>query len=721
MALAALICLSLLAAFSTSGAQGSRSLPTSLKSQIGGLEQALPAVGPDPVGRPETPTPNVEYFSVEATKLLDDGRIIELVKINGPPTPPLRFDRPVVDVQRLDAEASSVILSEVPAYNWSYGCSATSAAMIAGYYDRTSYPNMYTGPTNAGVMPMDNSVWGYTTWPRCDHPGTQSDVYECPLSATRNGVDGRSTRGHVDDYWEGYACSGPDPYQTNGWAEHTLGSCTGDYMKTNKWFPEHDINQDGATLWAYYTDGARTPTSELVASGPPWSYDGGVGMELFYESRGYAVTTAYNQLIRGQGSNPTLGFTYSQYKAEIDAGRPVLIHIEGHTMVGVGYDDASSDLVYVHDTWDYDIHSMTWGGSYEGMPHQMVTVVHLEPPSTPGPTVTGITPSSGVSTGSVHITNLAGSHFQSGATVKLVRSGQADINATNVTVVNASKITCDFDLTGAATGFWDVIVRNPGPSGQSAQLNEGFRVLSPGDLDNLAYLPLILKRHTPPSPPPTPTPTATPTADWVTIVSEDFEGPFPNGAWDVHDNRPANGRYYWGKRDCRSSGGSFSAWSVGAGDTVLSCGSDYPTQVQAWMVYGPFSLTDATAAELSFDWWSRTEMYWDTFSWGASVDGQTYFLCSPAVSGDWSSWTTGELFDLSAVPELGNLLGEDQVWIAFVFTSSLFTTYEGTYVDNILLRKHTGSSMGMERVSPASTRSLLPEQTPSATMLRLEP
>jgi len=322
---------------------------------------------------PPTPTPAVEYYAVE-TKVLDDGTSMDLVVINGPPTPPPGFE---IERAAVPEHVAASAMLPVPAYDWSYGCSATSAAMISAYYDRTSYPNMYTGPTNGAVMPMDNSTWGHNTWPRCDGPGTVS-VGECPLSATHNGIDGRSTRGHVDDYWIGYACPGPDPYVTNGWPEHTIGGCTGDYMETNKWYSAHGFNSDGGTVFFYYTSGAETYATTLEASGPPSSYDGGVGIKQFYESRGYVVTTAYNQYIKGHGSNPSLGFTYDQYKAEIDAGRPVMIHVEGHTMVGVGYDDSSSDLMYIHDTWDYSTHQMIWGNSYLGMQHIGVTIVQLQ-------------------------------------------------------------------------------------------------------------------------------------------------------------------------------------------------------------------------------------------------------------------------------------------------------------------------------------------------------
>jgi hypothetical protein len=95
----------------------------------------------------------------------------------------------------------------------------------------------------------------------------------------------------------------------------------------------------------------------------------------------------------------------------------------------------------------------------------------------PGLAVASIAPNSGENTAPVRVTNLAGSNFQSGATVKLNRPDQPKILATNVNVVSASKITCDFDLTGAAAGKWNVVVTNP--DSQSAILPDGFRVTAP--------------------------------------------------------------------------------------------------------------------------------------------------------------------------------------------------------------------------------------------------
>jgi len=314
----------------------------------------------DPAG------PAAHWFQVD-TAVIDGAASIDRVVINGPPEPPAGSHRPAVELPPSDADRGLVTIS-VPAYSWSFGCSATSASMIAAYYDRIAYPDIYTGPTNGGIMPIDNSAW--PDWV----DGNGDTRHQCPLSASHNGLDGRVTAGHVDDYWIYYNQTGPDPYDGN-WTEHTLCDCTGDYMKTNKWFAAEGFNVDGGTVFYNYTNGAPISAAQMEGHGVH-IYDGGYGIKLFYESRGYTVDTMYNQYIYGYEGN-TLGFTWAQYIAEIDAGRPVMIHVTGHTMVGVGYDDTSGQLMYINDTWDYNTHTMTWAGDYSGMTHYAVTIVQL--------------------------------------------------------------------------------------------------------------------------------------------------------------------------------------------------------------------------------------------------------------------------------------------------------------------------------------------------------
>ena len=304
-------------------------------------------------------------------RFVEDGNSIDVVIVPGPPTPPQGFVRAeVFSLPEPHPEAGINILSNVPALSWSFGCSATSAAMMFGYYDNKGYANMYTGPTNGGVFPMTNDPWGGETingeWR--DH---------CPLSATAMGVDGRAIMGHVDDYWVKYGSAAADPF-IGYWTEHTKGECTADFMGTNQyWYG----NSDGSTTFFYYSNGARIYD---YTGYEPTQRDGCHGLKLFAQSRGYSVVTNYSQYIYGYNGN-TQGFTFADFKNEIDAGRPVLIHVTGHTMLGIGYDDVDSTM-YIHDSWDHNDHTMTWGGSYSGMQHMGVSVLQLtptEPASTP--------------------------------------------------------------------------------------------------------------------------------------------------------------------------------------------------------------------------------------------------------------------------------------------------------------------------------------------------
>lgn len=90
------------------------------------------------------------------------------------------------------------------------------------------------------------------------------------------------------------------------------------------------------------------------------------------------------------------------------------------------------------------------------------------------PTVTGITPISGVVPDTISITDLAGTNFKPGATVRLTMAGQPDIIATNVNVLSEFQITCDIDLAGVMCGQWNVVVENT--DGLSGTLPNGFTV-----------------------------------------------------------------------------------------------------------------------------------------------------------------------------------------------------------------------------------------------------
>ncbi len=293
--------------------------------------------------------------SVVDSYIDETGRQVVAIKVPG--VLPGKYKMP--EAQPTDA---AVMLTKVPAYDWSFGCSATAAAMMAGYYDNNGHPDIYTGPANGGVAPMNNSIWGQAVI----NGETRS---LCPLSATRQGLDSRATKGHVDDYWINAGSNAPDPYIGN-WPQHEHGDCTGDFMKTNQ---SEFGNSDGSTIYVFYVGGS--PFTGTDGS------DGNYGLRLFFESRGEKVFGYYNQYIYGHEGS-TQGFTFEQYKQQIDAGRPVIIQLAGHSVLGLGYEN-TGQIAYVHNTWDYGLSELTWGGTYADMQHYAVSVMELVPLSNP--------------------------------------------------------------------------------------------------------------------------------------------------------------------------------------------------------------------------------------------------------------------------------------------------------------------------------------------------
>ncbi len=91
----------------------------------------------------------------------------------------------------------------------------------------------------------------------------------------------------------------------------------------------------------------------------------------------------------------------------------------------------------------------------------------------PAPAITSISPNNGYSGSNVNVT-IQGNYFQGGASVKLTRAGQPDIQASGVSVVSANQINCTFNLANAVQGQWNVVVTNP--DGRSGTLSNGFTI-----------------------------------------------------------------------------------------------------------------------------------------------------------------------------------------------------------------------------------------------------
>ena len=211
---------------------------------------------------------------------------------------------------------------------------------------------------------------------------------------------------------------------------------------------------------------------------------------------------------------------------------------------------------------------------------------------------------------------------------------------------------------------------------------------------------------------------------WQTIMTETFEGQFPNTLWTAYAGATYTNAY-WDDKLTRPYAGLYSAWCAGAGTQQGVAGGNYPDNMKSWMIYGPFSLSDATDADLEFYYWNESETDYDYFGWYASVDGTNF--SGYRNSGTSPAWTP-TTFDLKNVPTLGNLMGKSQVWIAFVFTSDASTNYRGAFVDNIVLQKNVATttpaislsssslSFGSINVGASSQQSLTVSNTGNAAL-----
>lgn len=261
----------------------------------------------------------------------------------------------------------AVTLNDPGDYDWWYGCSPTSAGMIMGHYD----VNGYGGASYDNLVPggsAEDSTHGsgpYIVNSIIASQGHQYDFY-----GNVNGSPDRST--FVYDtgggYGYGFGYSGEDIQQPT----HSL-DCLADFMGTSQ---DAYSNSNGSTTFWNYTDGRRLHDYEIFSAGPSYYQDSGMyGIHEYLEYAGYEIDSLFNQYILGHNGN-TQGFTFDDYITEIDAGRPVMIHVAGHSMYGYGYDQATNEVL-LHDTWSLGEHRMIWGNSYSGMDHYGVTALEL--------------------------------------------------------------------------------------------------------------------------------------------------------------------------------------------------------------------------------------------------------------------------------------------------------------------------------------------------------
>ncbi len=168
----------------------------------------------------------------------------------------------------------------------------------------------------------------------------------------------------------------------------------------------------------------------------------------------------------------------------------------------------------------------------------------------------------------------------------------------------------------------------------------------------------------------------------MTFVYDDFEG---GQRWDASSSG-------WSLVADKAFDGTHSAWAAEFGSPM--------------MIYGPFDLSEATAATLSFELWYDAPTLTDppssttcgAFLIGYSTDGSHFTFptqWSGSTGGTWQAQTVdlGSWYDQVGQTTL-SLLGEAKVWIALSssVTSSSASTTEGSYVDDVSLNATVADS-----------------------------
>jgi len=176
---------------------------------------------------------------------------------------------------------------------------------------------------------------------------------------------------------------------------------------------------------------------------------------------------------------------------------------------------------------------------------------------------------------------------------------------------------------------------------------------------------------------------------WVDIFRDNFDEVAYPGAWNLYVN---NGSYMWGKEANNVIGyeGTNSIWCAGrhtVGASSIFPAGGYANGMSGWSEYGPFDLTDVEKADLSFYIWTRQNTGDKTevlANFGTGWEYTDYL----GNTGDWLY----QQLDFTNWPGHGNLSGQKYVNIAFHFYSNAAGNAEGTYVDNVVIRKKPVSS-----------------------------
>ncbi len=206
------------------------------------------------------------------------------------------------------ASGQTVRLDDVPAYEWTHGCSPTAGMILLGYWDIYGYTNYISGM----------SLWEY------NQAGIENAI---------------ASQGHIDDYalYNGVEDSEgniyPDMSEINPSGAHA-NDCLADFMGTSR--------------SAYGLSYGATNSSQIAQ-----------GVVDYATWKSYSLTA---------GGNDYAMPTWEEFTSEIDIGRPVLFSVDtdrdgviDHSVTAFAYRIYNGVQQYAcRDTWSSSTSTISW-------------------------------------------------------------------------------------------------------------------------------------------------------------------------------------------------------------------------------------------------------------------------------------------------------------------------------------------------------------------------
>lgn len=231
-------------------------------------------------------------------------------------------------------DAGAVVLDGLPAdLDWWNGCGPTTGAMLFGYWEEHGFDSF---------------------------PGRHRDLPAGYPNTSSNPADFADARGVIASW--AHRQAGIDLGYSYGSYRNHYPDCIADWMTVNNGGTTYGAIAEGIENFALWDD---PDTPEI-------------------ESRRFEVTTS-----------SSLTPSYGDYCAEIDAGRPVPITLDGdgsgHAVLGVGYNNTQGrqDIVLL-TTWAWGVQQWPWENEpYSGHSFSVDRLILVEPQQVQTPELSG--------------------------------------------------------------------------------------------------------------------------------------------------------------------------------------------------------------------------------------------------------------------------------------------------------------------------------------------